>query len=126
MKKRLRKKHLGEYREWGRQLLVTLKSEEDFDEFLEDFIIEAVEANGLYCGGGGRGEKVDIVVELGFLKDDPEAKMRMIKTWLDTCLTTSGISHHLEEIIKGAKSTLVLISPYQQLTCPPETGPGRR
>ncbi|MCP4612411.1 MAG: hypothetical protein GY845_27250, partial [Planctomycetes bacterium] len=31
-------------------------------------------------------------------------------------LTTSGISHHLEEIIKGAKSTLVLISPYLQMT----------
>lgn len=67
----------------GRQLIVTLKSEEGFDEFLDDFIMEAIEANGLYCGGGGRGDKIDIVVELGRLEDDPDAKLRTIMTWLD-------------------------------------------
>ena len=58
MKKRLsKKKHLGEFRSWGCQIIITRINEEGLDEFLDDFIVEAIEANGLYCGGGGKGKK---------------------------------------------------------------------
>jgi uncharacterized protein YggL (DUF469 family) len=66
MKKRLRKKkHYGEFTEWGRQLIVTRNRKEGFDEFLDAFIEEAIEANGCYCGGGGSDDRLDVVVELG-------------------------------------------------------------
>ncbi|MDD5094972.1 MAG: 50S ribosome-binding protein YggL [Dehalococcoidia bacterium] len=84
IKKQLRKKkHLGEFREWGRQVVITLNSSEVLDQFLDDLVIEAVEANGLYCGGGGRANEIDLVVELGRLTDDPEARFRMVTAWLD-------------------------------------------
>lgn len=66
MKKRLRKKkHRREFTEWGRQLVITRKRKDGFDEFLDAFIEEGIEANGCYCGGGGKEDKLDVVVELG-------------------------------------------------------------
>ena len=56
MKKRLRKKlHKGEFQEFGFNLEFDLKetNDEDFDKFLDDFIRDAIEGNGLECGGGG-------------------------------------------------------------------------
>ncbi len=84
MKKRVRKKkHYGEFTEWGRQLIVTRNRNEGFDEFLDAFIEEAIEANGCYCGGGGKEEKLDVVVELGRRSDDPDARLAKITAWLD-------------------------------------------
>lgn len=84
MKKRLRKKkHYGEFTEWGRQLVVTRNRKEDFDDFLDAFIEEAIEANGCYCGGGGKDEKLDVVVELGRRSDDPDARLKRIIAWID-------------------------------------------
>ncbi len=84
MKKRLRKKmHHGEFIEWGRQLIVTRNRKEGFDEFLDAFIEEAIEANGCYCGGGGMEARLDIVVELGRRSDDPDARLTKITAWLD-------------------------------------------
>jgi uncharacterized protein YggL (DUF469 family) len=55
MKKRLRKKKcLGEFTEWGRQLVITRNRKDGFDEFLDAFIEETIESNGCYCGGGGK------------------------------------------------------------------------
>jgi len=72
MKKRLRKKkHRGEFTEWGRQLVITRNRRDGFDEFLDAFIEEAIEANGCYCGGGGKEDNLDFVVELGRRSDDP-------------------------------------------------------
>ena len=83
MNKRLRKKkHVGEFTEWGRQLIVTRNRKEEFDEFLDAFIEEAIEANGCYCGGGGSDDKLDLIVELGRRSDDPDARMNRITTWL--------------------------------------------
>ena len=83
IKKRLRKKkHRGEFTEWGRQLVIMRNREEGFDEFLDAFIEEAIESNGCYCGGGGHGEKLDVVVELGRRSDDPDARLKRITGWI--------------------------------------------
>ena len=84
MKKRHRKKkHRGEFAEWGRQFVITRNRKDGFDEFLDAFIEEAIEANGCYCGGGGKEDKLDVVVELGRRSDDPAARMKRITAWLD-------------------------------------------
>ncbi len=49
MKKRLRKKTFsGEFTEWARQLVITRNRKDGFDEFLDAFIEDAMEANGCY------------------------------------------------------------------------------
>ena len=84
MKKRLRKKkHYGEFTEWGRQLVITRNRKDRFAEFFDAFIEKAVEANGCYCGGGGKDDKLDVVVELGRRSSDPDAKLKRITAWLD-------------------------------------------
>jgi uncharacterized protein len=83
MKKRLRKKkHYGEFTEWGRQLIVTRNRKHKFDEFLDDFIVQAIEAAGCYCGGGSN-DRLDVVVELGRRSGDPDARLKKIAAWLD-------------------------------------------
>ena len=84
MKKRLRKKkHQDEFREWGRQLVITRNTKDGFDEFLDAFIENAIEANGCYCGGGGKEDSLDVVVELGRMADDPDGRFKKITDWLD-------------------------------------------
>ena len=84
MKRRLRKKkHRGEFTEWGRQFVITRNRKDEFDEFLDAFIEDAIEANGCYCGGGGKEDKLDVVVELGRRTDDPAARLKRITKWLD-------------------------------------------
>jgi uncharacterized protein YggL (DUF469 family) len=84
VKKRLRKKHrLGEFTEWGHQLIILRNREDGFDEFLSAFIEEAVEANGCECGGAGTEDKLDVVVEIGRQADDPTGKLRKVTAWLD-------------------------------------------
>jgi uncharacterized protein YggL (DUF469 family) len=83
MKKRLRKKKpWGEFTEFGRQLVVIRNRKDGFDEFLDDFIEEAIEANGCYCGGGGKEDNLDVIVELGRRSDDPDGRMEKITAWL--------------------------------------------
>jgi uncharacterized protein len=84
MKKRLRKKHhRGEFTEWGQQILITRNRKDGFDEFLEAFLEDAIEANGCECGGAGMEDRLDAVVELGRLTDDPPGRIRRITAWLD-------------------------------------------
>ena len=84
MKKRIRKKkHCGEFTEWGRQLVIMRNWKDGFDEFLDAFIEETIESNGCYCGGGGNEDKLDVVVELGRRSDSPAAKLGKITAWLD-------------------------------------------
>ena len=83
MKKRLRKKkHCGEFREFGCQLIITRNQKEEFDEFLDACLEEAIEANGCYCGGGGKEDKLDVVVELGRQSVDRADRMKRIEAWL--------------------------------------------
>lgn len=75
MKKRLRKKlHLGEFREYGLELDLTitnLKTEDEMDLLLDRFIEDFVEANGLYCGGGMnlKDKTLGFVIEVGRSKE---------------------------------------------------------
>jgi uncharacterized protein YggL (DUF469 family) len=85
VKKRLRKKkHVGEFTEWGRQIRITRTFKDGLDAFLDAFIEEAIEANGCYCGGGGCEDELDFVVELGRCSGNPDAKIKKITAWLDT------------------------------------------
>jgi uncharacterized protein YggL (DUF469 family) len=85
MKRRLRKKkHFGEFTEWGRQLVIMRNSKDKFEEFLDAFIEEAIEANGCYCGGGGKEDKLNMVVELGRRFNHPDDRMAKITAWLGT------------------------------------------
>ncbi len=66
MRRRLqKKKRIGEFQELGVEVTATLKSNVDFDTFLDDFIRDAVEAHGLAFGGGGLGTRFSGFVELG-------------------------------------------------------------
>jgi len=83
MKKRIRKKkHLTEFTEWGRQLVITRNRKNGFDEFPDAFI-GTIEANGWYCGGGGKEDTLDVIVELGRLSVDRDEKMKSIIAWLE-------------------------------------------
>lgn len=84
MKKRLRKKkHVGEFAEWGRQIIIYRNCSDRFDEFLDAFIEEAVEANNCFCGGGGCENKLDVIVELG-LQQHCEERLQKIVSWLQS------------------------------------------
>lgn len=84
MKKRLRKKkHLDEFAQWGRQIVIVLDGKDKLNGFLDAFIDEAIEANGCYCGGGGPPENLSFVIELGRRSDNPDAGFRKIGDWLD-------------------------------------------
>ena len=91
MRKRLRKKkHVGEYTEWGRQFIITRNRRDGFDEFLDAFIEEAIEANGCFCGGSGKEDKLDVVVELGKNLTDADYKKNQIIKWLESRLDVKG------------------------------------
>jgi uncharacterized protein len=79
-----KKKHRGEFAEWGRQLVITRHRKDEFDEFLDAFISDAIEANGCFCGGGGKEERLDVIVELGRRSEDPGARLKNIAAWLDS------------------------------------------
>ena len=84
MNKRLRKKkHRGEFTEWGRQLVIKRNRKDKFDEFLDSFIEEAIEANDCYCGGGGKEDKLSVVVELGCTADNPDGRLAKVTAWLN-------------------------------------------
>ena len=84
MRRRLRKKkHQGEFTEWGCQIIITRKTKDGFDEFLDSFIEEAVEANDCYCGGGGAADRLDMILELGRRSDDPATRLSAIAAWLE-------------------------------------------
>lgn len=84
MNKRLRKKkHVGEFREWGVPLAVRRRHDEAFDDFLGDFLEQAIEAQGLAFGGGGQGNQLTGLIELGRTADPIEARLQQIRRWLD-------------------------------------------
>jgi len=85
MRKRLRKKkHVGEFKEFGVQIIIRRNTLRDYDEFIWAFVEEAVEFNDCYCGGGGMEDKCDMYIELGRSADDPMARLKGITDWLDS------------------------------------------
>lgn len=84
MKKRLlKKKHLGQFAELGRQIVANRNTEANPVAFQDAFIMEAIEANGCFCGGALSDDKIDVIVELGKRAEDPEEKFSKITSWLD-------------------------------------------
>jgi len=84
MKKRLRKKkHRSEFTEWGCRIVITRRSKDGCDEFLDAFVEEAIEGNNCYCGGGGTGDRIDMVIELGRREEDIAGRLSAITCWLD-------------------------------------------
>jgi len=84
MRKRLRKKrHLGEFREFGFQVRTVWAdhlTQEQQDDAIDSFILQAIEANGLYCGGGGRG-----VWGVCARHGATEEQRRAVERWLSQC-----------------------------------------
>ena len=82
MRKRLRKKkHVGEFQEFGMELSIDLYPGTDFDSFFYAFIGDAVEANGLLFGGGGMDLNIDGFLLLG-RRPIYEAKRDKVLKWL--------------------------------------------
>lgn len=81
MRKRLRKKkHVGEFQEFGVEFVATVKPGVDFDSFCDDFIVDCVESRGLAFGGGGGGATLKGFVELG-RRDEYAANLAYVAAW---------------------------------------------
>jgi uncharacterized protein YggL (DUF469 family) len=84
MKKRLRKKkHLGEFRDWGREVEICLHSGEYLDNFL-DQLVSWVEDHGCYCGGGGSGANLSVIIEFGNDLRKEVPIFETLKKWLES------------------------------------------
>ena len=82
MRKRLRKKrHVGEFQEFGAEITVTLKSDINSDSFFEELFCDALEANGLAFGGGGTDFEFSGFVELG-RRDVHASNLNRLRAWL--------------------------------------------
>jgi uncharacterized protein YggL (DUF469 family) len=85
MKKRFRKKkHLGEYKVFGISIAIRLRSKTIYDDFHHAFILQAIEKNGCWFGGGGFEDKMEGFIELGSIRNDPHAKRKSIIQWLES------------------------------------------
>ena len=83
MKKRIRrKKHVGEFAEFGRQFVVRRNRKDDLEEFLDWVVDDVVEGNDCFCGGGGKDEQIDIIIELGRRDQGREDKRNRIERML--------------------------------------------
>jgi uncharacterized protein len=83
MRKRLRKKkHMGEFREWGVPIAVRRRHPNGFDDFLDACIAQAIEAHGLAFGGGGQGDRLTGVIEVGRMAHPVEARLQQVRRWL--------------------------------------------
>ena len=89
MRKRLRKKrHLGEFREFGFQVRIVwldhLTEEQEWDAIFS-FTLEAVEGNGLYAGGGGRRGHWRVFATSAKRPGATEEQRRAVERWLSQC-----------------------------------------
>jgi uncharacterized protein len=86
MRKRLRKKlHRGEFQELGFEVCFRVAddiSDEAFDGIVDPFISQAIEANGLLCGGGGKKPEWGVFVTLDRRGSATEAHRQAVQRWL--------------------------------------------
>ena len=103
MRKRLRKKlRRAEFTElvFGvRYTLVAGLPVTAADDFLDRFLLQAVEANNLRCGGGGQGVACDFVVTLAGRGSPTEAQRLSLATWLGN--QPEVLSYTLGEFFDG-------------------------
>ena len=88
MRKRIRKKkHLGEFRQVGFSVDCKLRpglSAAEFDQFTDEFIINAVEAHGLVFGGGGSPDRgwSGVICRDDRYESTTEADKAAVQGWL--------------------------------------------
>jgi uncharacterized protein YggL (DUF469 family) len=96
MNRRLRKKkRVREFAEFGFSVEIVFVdglSEEDADTFLDDWIISAIEANGLLFGGGGDAKMCGGYVSLDGRGTATENHRRIIDEWLSA---HPNVHHHV-------------------------------
>lgn len=83
MRKRLRKKkHLKEFTDWGTAITVIRNRTNDFEQFIDDFIEQAIEGTVCSFGGGGKEDRLEGVIQLGCKTNRPEERLHHIMNWL--------------------------------------------
>jgi len=89
MKKRLRKKlRLGEFQELGFDVffrVVDNTPDDVFDGVVDAFILQAIETNGLSCGGGGKNSEWNVFVTLDRRGSATDEHRQAVQRWLETC-----------------------------------------
>ncbi len=85
MRKRIRKKlGLGEFQEFGFEVQFRLPSDmsdQDQEAFLDTFLAEAMESQGLMCGGGC-GTDWDVFITLADRGSAQESHRKVVEDWL--------------------------------------------
>ena len=88
MRRSLRKKRrVGEFQEFGFDATYTPATElsaYDCDKLLEAFIEQAIEANGLACGGGGFVRMEFFVTRMKRRRSATDADRRIVQNWLES------------------------------------------
>ena len=86
MRKRLRKKsHVSEFQELGCEVRFRVAdnlSHDVFDAVVDVFISQAIETQGLLCGGGGKNPEWAVFVTREGRGSVTEAHRQAIETWL--------------------------------------------
>ena len=88
MRRRLRKKRrVGEFQEFGFDVTYTPTAEctePNRDKLLDAFIEQAIEANGLQCGGGGVVTMEFFVTRVKRRSSATEADRLVVQQWLES------------------------------------------
>ena len=94
MRKRLRKKlRVGEFVQLGftaRYQVESGLSSAALDSLLDSFILEAIEASDLYCGGGGGPEEWDFLICANGRRSATDVDRQSVRTWLEQQPSISG------------------------------------
>ena len=102
MKKRLRKKlRLAEFQDWLFPVRITYDAARiDSEELLDRFLDEAVEANDLFCGGGGRNGDWHFVIGYNSWPNatEREAARCNFENWLREYLQTAPLRFAIGEL----------------------------
>ena len=87
LKRRLRKKlHVGEFQEFGFEVLIKFKSNLDeagFDKFVDEFIDKVEENKLLFGGGGGADAWSGFITTLANYQSPSIVQKEKIKDWLE-------------------------------------------
>lgn len=108
MNKRIRrKKRLGEFREYAAPIAIKITAGTDMENFLNEFLTDAIEANACCIGGGGDDEHFEGFVELGQATENPEMKLEKIVAWLNA-------KPEVEKVVTG-KLTDAWYGPFEDI-----------
>jgi hypothetical protein len=68
---------------WGVPIAVRRRHPDGFDDFLDDFVEQAIAAQGRWFGGGGHDDRLTGVIEVGRAADPIEARLQWVRRSLD-------------------------------------------